>query len=139
MRSQANAWAACVSPERAQSRVLRGFPSLKAALPKAIGGEPRGDPAGWLACGTCKEDGPVTWEAPDRPVGGSGRRRTGDPLRRAVGGKRPAAGHVAADATGRRSDACPTGKARPREDRRRANAAGESEGRIGARTLGNGP
>ncbi len=39
-------------------------------------------------CGTAEEDGPVTWEAPDRPVGGSGLRRTGDPLRRAVGGKR---------------------------------------------------
>ncbi len=39
-------------------------------------------------CGTAEEDGPVTWETPDCPVGGSGRRRTGDPLRRAVGGKR---------------------------------------------------
>ncbi len=39
-------------------------------------------------CGTAEEDGPVTWETPDSPVGGSGRRRTGDPLRRAVGGKR---------------------------------------------------
>ncbi len=39
-------------------------------------------------CGTAEEDGPVTWETPDRPVARSGRRRTGDPLRRAVGGKR---------------------------------------------------
>lgn len=138
MRSQANGWAACVSSEIDQSRVLRGFPSWKAALPEAIEGEPRGDPAGWLARGTLKEDGPVTWEAPDRPVGGSGRRRTGDPLRRAAGGKRPAAGLVAADAIGHRNSVCPTGKARPREDRRRANAAGESEGRIRAMKRGNG-
>jgi len=100
MRSQANGWAACVSSEKDQSRVLKGFPSLKAALPAALRGEPRGDPAGWLACGTLQEDGPVTWEAPDRPVGGSGQRRTGDPLRRAVGGKRPAAGPVAETSPG---------------------------------------
>jgi len=39
-------------------------------------------------CGTAEEDGPVTWETPDRPVARSGLRRTGDPLRRAAGGKR---------------------------------------------------
>jgi hypothetical protein len=32
----------------------------------------------------------------------------------------------------------PRGKARPRANRRRVEAAGESEGRIGAKTLGNG-
>ena len=39
-------------------------------------------------CGTAEEDGPVTWETPERPVVETGRRRTGDPLRRAVGCKR---------------------------------------------------
>jgi len=38
-------------------------------------------------CGTAEEDGPVTWETPARPVVETGQRRTGDPLRRAVGSK----------------------------------------------------
>ncbi len=28
---------------------------------------------GVLDCGTVEEDGPVTWETPDRPVGGTSR------------------------------------------------------------------
>jgi hypothetical protein len=48
----------------------------------------RRETGGVVDCGTAEEDDPATWETPDRPVGGSGRRRTGDPLRRAVGGKR---------------------------------------------------
>ena len=39
-------------------------------------------------CGMPEEDGPVTWETPVRSAGGSGGRRTGDPLRRAVGSER---------------------------------------------------
>ena len=68
--------------------MLKGSPTLKAALPEALWASRRGT-GGVDDCGTAEEDSPVTWETPDRPVGGSGRRRTGDPLRRAVGGKRP--------------------------------------------------
>jgi hypothetical protein len=110
-RSQANDWAVCVSPEINGSRVPKELSILKAALPEA----PRrveGRPAGWVADGTVKEDDPVTWEAPERPVGDSGRRRTGDPLRRAVGSKRSDGRPRGGDATGHRNNACPTGKAR---------------------------
>jgi hypothetical protein len=62
-------------------------------------------------CGTAEEDDPVTWETPDRPIGGSGRRRTGDPLRRAVGSKRTGGRPRGRDATGHRKGACPMGKA----------------------------
>ena len=48
----------------------------------------RRETGGVVDCGTAEEDDPVTWETPDRPVGGSGQRRTGDPLRRGVGSKR---------------------------------------------------
>jgi hypothetical protein len=89
-------------------------------------------------CGTVEEDGPVTWEAPERPVGRSGLRRTGDPLRRVVGSERPGGRPRGGDATRRRTDARPTGKARPRADRRRAEAAGESDGCIRAMMVGNG-
>ena len=89
-------------------------------------------------CGTFEEDGPVTWETPDRPVGGAGRRRTGDPLRRAAGSKRSSGRHRDGIVEVHRTSACPTGKARPRANRRRAEAAGESEGRIGAMKVGNG-
>jgi len=67
---------------------------------------------GVLDCGTAEEDGPVTWETPDRPVGGN--------------------------VEAYRNGACPTGKARPRANWRRAEAAGESEGRIRAMMVGNG-
>ena len=94
---------------------------------------------GVVDCGTAEEDDPVTWETPDCPVGGSGRRRTGDPLRRAVGCKRSDGRQRGGKATtGHRTDACPTGKAWPRADRRRAEAAGESEDRIRAMKVGNG-
>ena len=53
----------------------------------------RRETGGVVDCGTAEEDDPVTWETPERPVGGSGRRRTGDPLRRAVGGKRTGGRH----------------------------------------------
>ena len=65
-------------------------------------------------CGTAEEDGPVTWETPDCPVGRSGRRRTGDPLRRAVGCKRSDGRPRGGKATGHRTNACSTGKAGPR-------------------------
>jgi len=136
MRSQASVWAVCVSLEMKGSRMLKGFSAWKAVPPVA----PRrveGGPAGWVADGTLKEDGPETWETPVRPVGGTGRRRTGDSLRRAAGSKRTG-GRPLAKCHGRRTNACPTGKARPRGDRRRADAAGESDGRIGARMVGNG-
>ena len=89
-------------------------------------------------CGTAEEDDPVTWETPERPVGGSGRRRTGDPLRRAVGGKRTGGRLRDGNVEVHRNIACPTGKAWPRADRRRAEAAGESEDRIRAMKVGNG-
>ena len=60
---------------------------MKAASPEALEASRRGT-GGVDDCGTAEEDGPVTWETPDRPVVGTGRRRTGDPLRRAVGSKR---------------------------------------------------
>ena len=87
-RSQASEWAACVSPEMKPIPVLKECSVLKAA-PLEASRRVEGGPAGWVADSTVKEDDPVTWEAPDRPVGESGQRRTGDPLRRAVGGKRP--------------------------------------------------
>ena len=67
---------------------------------------------GVVDCGTAEEDGPVTWETPDCPVGVSGRRRTGDPLRRAVGCKRSDGRPrgVKKNATGHRNHACPTGR-----------------------------
>ena len=98
----------------------------------------RRETGGVVDCGTAEEDDPVTWETPDCPVGRSGRRRTGDPLRRAVGGKRTGGRPRDGIIEVHRKDACPTGKARPRADRRRADAAGESEGRIGAMKVGNG-
>ena len=55
----------------------------------------RGGTGGVVDCGTAEEDGPVTWETPERPVGRSGQRRTGDPLRRVAGSEWPAAGPVA--------------------------------------------
>jgi hypothetical protein len=85
---------------------------------------------GVVDCGTVEEDGPVTWDTPDRPVGGTGRRRTGDPLRRAVGSKWSGGRHRGGVVEVHRTSACPTGKARPRANRRRGDAAGESEGRI---------
>ncbi len=72
---------------KCSSRMLKGSATLKAALPEALRASRR-ETGGVDDCGTAEEDGPVTWETPDRPVGGSGLRRTGDPLRRAVGGKR---------------------------------------------------
>ena len=89
-------------------------------------------------CGTAEEDGPVTWETPERPVGGTGRRRTGDPLRRAVGGKRSDGRLGGGNAIRHRTHACPTGKAWPRADQRRAEAAGESDGCVRAMMVGNG-
>ena len=90
-------------------------------------------------CGTAEEDGPVTWETRDCPGGESGRRRTGDPLRRAVGGKRSdGRSRGGKFTTGHRTNACATGKATPRANRRRAEAAGESDGRIVAKKVGNG-
>jgi len=85
-------------------RMLRGSPTLKAALPEALKASRRGT-GGVDDCGTAEEDGPVTWETPDCPVGRSGRRRTGDPLRRAVGSKRPDGRPRGWKATGHRTNA----------------------------------
>ncbi len=87
MRSQTSGWAAGIAASKCSSRMLRGLATMKAASPEALKASRRGT-GGVDDCGTAEEDGPVTWETPDRPVVGSGRRRTGDPLRRAVGGKR---------------------------------------------------
>lgn len=48
--------------------VLKEFSVRKAALPEALR-RAEGRPAGWVASGMLKEDGPVTWEAPVGPVG----------------------------------------------------------------------
>ncbi len=122
---------------KASFRMLKGSPTLKAALPEALKASRRGT-GGVEDCGTAEEDGPVTWETPDCPVGRSGRRRTGDPLRRAVGSKRTDGRPRGRKATGHRTNACPTGKALPRANRRRAEAAGESDGRVVAMMVGNG-
>lgn len=116
--------------------VAEGVGIPEGSTPEALG-RAEGGPAGCLDRGTAEEDDPVTWETPVRPVGRSGQRRTGDPLRRAAGGKRTG-GRPRGEATAHRNDACPTGKARSREDRRRGEAAGESEGRIRAKKVGNG-
>jgi len=118
-------------------RMLKGSTTLKAAFPEALKASRRGT-GGVVDCGTAEEDGPVTWETPDCPVGRSGRRRTGDPLRRAVGCKRTDGRPRGVKATGHRTNACATGKAQPRANRRRAEAAGESDGRIRAMKVGNG-
>jgi hypothetical protein len=90
-------------------------------------------------CGTAEEDGPVTWETPVCPAGGSGRRRTGDPLRRAVGSER-SGGRL----LGRRRSGStePTlaplvgaAEGRPEGVPKRA---GESDGCIRAMKVGNG-
>jgi hypothetical protein len=65
----------------------QGLGNLESSTPGGVRASRRGT-GGVDDCGTAEEDGPVTWEAPVRPVGGSGRRRTGDPLRRAVGSER---------------------------------------------------
>ena len=51
--------------------VLKGFFAWKAVFPEARR-RVEGRPAGWVAGGTLKEDGPVTWETPDCPVGKTG-------------------------------------------------------------------
>ena len=122
MRSQASGWAAGIAASKCSSRMLRGLATLKAALPEALRASRRGT-GGVDDCGTAEEDGPVTWETPERPVGGTGRRRTGDPLRRAGGGKRSDGRPGGGDATRHRTHACLTGKAWPRANRRRAEAA----------------
>ena len=75
-------------------RMLKGSPTLKAALPEALKASRRGT-GGVVDCGTAEEDGPVTWETPDCPVGRSGRRRTGDPSDAPSAASGPTAGHVA--------------------------------------------
>ena len=50
----------------------------------------------------------------------------------------PTAGPETEDVEVHRTNACPTGKALPRANRRRAEAAGESDGRIRAMMVGNG-
>ncbi len=110
MRSQASGWAAGIAASKCSSRMLKGSATLKAALPEALWASRRGT-GGVDDCGTAEEDGPVTWETPDRPVGGSGLRRTGDPLRRAVGGKRTDGRPRGGDAIRHRTNACTTGKA----------------------------
>ncbi len=122
---------------KCSSRMLKGSATPKAALPEALRASRRGT-GGVDDCGTAEEDGPVTWETPDCPVGRSGRRRTGDPLRRAVGGKRTDGRPGGGDATRHRTHVCLTGKAWPRADRRRAEAAGESDGCVRAMMVGNG-
>jgi hypothetical protein len=117
--------------------MLKGSPTLKAALSEALRASRRGT-GGVDDCGTTEEDDPVTWETPDCPVGRSGRRRTGDPLRRAVGSKRTDGRHHDGSVVAHRTNVCATGKARPRANRRRGEAAGESDGRIGATMVGNG-
>jgi len=51
--------------------VLKGFFAWKAVFPEARR-RVEARPAGWVASGTLKEDGPVTWETPDCPVGKTG-------------------------------------------------------------------
>lgn len=62
-------------------------------------------------CGTAEEDGPVTWEAPDVQLVDTGRRRPGDPLRRAVGSKRTGGRPRVRRRRDAQKDACPTGEA----------------------------
>jgi hypothetical protein len=54
------------------------------------------------------------------------------------GASGPVAGSETENVEEHRTNACPTGKARPRANRRRAEAAGESDGRIRAMMVGNG-
>ena len=67
-RSQASGWAAGMQPRNTLIPVLKGSLTLKAASPEAQMASQRGT-GGVLDCGTAEEDGPVTWETPDRPVG----------------------------------------------------------------------
>ena len=82
MRSQANEWAARVSPEMKLDPGAQGVFSLESSSPGDVRASRR-ETGGVGGSGTLKEDDPVTREAPVRPVGRSGLRRTGDPLRRA--------------------------------------------------------
>jgi len=107
----------------------QGFACSESSTPGGDRVSRRGT-GGVFDCGTAEEDGPVTWETPDCPVGRSGRRRTGDPLRRAVGCKRPDGRPRGRKRHRAQNHACPTGKASPRANRRRAEAAGESDGRV---------
>ncbi len=137
MRSQASGWAAGIAASKCSSRMLRGLATMKAASPEALEASRRGT-GGVDDCGTAEEDGPVTWETPDRPVGGSGRRRTGDPLRRAVGGKRSDGRLVAVTPPGTE----PTLARLVRHDRGQTEGVpmrhGESDGCIRAMMVGNG-
>lgn len=66
-RSQANGWAAGVSPEMKPFPVLRVFSVLKAALSEAKW-RVEGETGGVVGRGTFKEDDPVTRETPFRPT-----------------------------------------------------------------------
>ena len=87
MRSQASEWAAGFSPEISAFRLLKEFPIWKATSSRRQR-RVEEETGGVIDRGTVEEDDTVTWEAPERLVVETGRRRTGDPLRRAAGGER---------------------------------------------------
>ena len=116
----------------------QGLSNPESSIPGGAKEASRRGTGGVDDCGTAEEDGPVTWETPDRPVVRSGRRRTGDPLRRAVGCKRT---------DGRPHDGAswrtePTLARLVRHDRGQTEGVlkrhGESDGCIGATMVGNG-
>ena len=70
----------------------KGSESLTAVPLEAIGRVERGS-GGVLDCGTAEEDGPVTWEAPERPAGryrATETRRSSPTRRRQQAVRRPA-------------------------------------------------
>ena len=116
----------------------QGLSNHESSIPGGAKEASRRGTGGVDDCGTAEEDGPVTWETPDRPVARSGLWRTGDPLQRAVGSKRP---------DGRPHDGKswrtePTLARLVRHDRGKTGGVlkrhGESDGCIGAKMVGNG-
>ena len=87
MRSQASDWAAGMQPRNGVLPDAQGLANPEGSTPQGDRASREGT-GGVIDCGTAEEDDPVTWETPERPVGRTGQRRTGDPLRRAVGSKR---------------------------------------------------
>jgi len=115
--------------------MLKGSTSLKAALRRRKG-EPKGT-GGVGDRGAAEEDGPVTWETPVRPFGSPGNGGPETPSDAPSASSGPAAGLRGSDAGRHRTYAWANGKAWPREDRRRAEATGESDGRVRAMKVGN--
>ena len=67
MRSQASGWAAGKQPRNQRIPDAQGIGFPESSTPEGTMASQRGT-GGVVDCGTVEEDGPVTWDTPDRPV-----------------------------------------------------------------------